>query len=103
MSRRPGLSALLGALALAASAAAQDSPQLTLDPAGTTVSGLSSGAFMAVQMHVAFSDRIAGAGVIAGGPYGCAQGSLLLALDDCMETDPEGPDIAPLLDNGARE
>lgn len=76
---------------------AQDLPLLVLDPAATTVSGLSSGAFMAVQMHVAFSDRIAGAGVIAGGPYYCAQGSLLLALNDCMETDPEGPDVAPLI------
>ena len=47
--------------------AAQDLPQLALDPGATTVSGLSSGAFMAVQMHVAFSDRIAGAGVVAGG------------------------------------
>ena len=96
---RPSRSLLL-ALALsgaATAAAAQDLPQLALDPAATTVSGLSSGAFMAVQMHVAFSDRIAGAGVVAGGPYFCAQGSLLLALNDCMETDPEGPAVAPLL------
>ena len=97
---RPSRSLLLS-LALtgvAGAAAAQDLPQLALDPAATTVSGLSSGAFMAVQMHVAFSDRIAGAGVVAGGPYYCAQGSLLLALNDCMETDPEGPEVAPLLD-----
>lgn len=32
-----------------------------------TVSGLSSGAYFAVQFHVAFSSVIKGAGVIAGG------------------------------------
>lgn len=99
MPDRLGFPALLGALCLAASmAAAQDLPRLTLDPAATTISGLSSGAYMTVQMHVAFSDHIAGAGVVAGGPYGCAQGSVLLALKDCMETDADGPDIAPLLE-----
>ena len=98
--RRPCRLALVGALCLGAGAAvAQDLPRLVLDPAATTVSGLSSGAFMAVQMHVAFSDRIAGAGVIAGGPYNCAQGSLLLALNDCMKTDANGPDIAGPLES----
>jgi poly(3-hydroxybutyrate) depolymerase len=38
----------------------------------TSVSGLSSGAFMTVQFHIAFSDLMVGAGVIAGGPYYCA-------------------------------
>jgi len=41
----------------------------------TTVQGLSSGAFMAVQLHFAFSENIKGAAVHAGGPYYCAQGS----------------------------
>ena len=35
-----------------------------------TVSGLSSGGYMAVQYQVAHSSSVAGAGVIAGGPYG---------------------------------
>jgi poly(3-hydroxybutyrate) depolymerase len=50
--------------------------------AGTdiTVSGLSSGAFMAVQMHVANSATIRGAGVFAGGPYYCAKGSMMTAM-----------------------
>lgn len=38
-----------------------------------TVSGLSSGAFMTVQIQTAFSSRISGAGVVAGGPFGCAE------------------------------
>ena len=34
-----------------------------------SVSGLSSGAFMTVQFHIAHSADLVGAGVIAGGPY----------------------------------
>ena len=49
-----------------------------------TVSGLSSGAFMAVQLHVAYSSIISGAAVYAGGPYWCAQGNLNTATLDCM-------------------
>ena len=36
-----------------------------------TVSGMSSGGFMAVQMHVIYSDLFEGAGVVAGGPFYC--------------------------------
>jgi predicted esterase len=49
----------------------------------TSVSGLSSGAYMAVQFHVAFSSTLRGAGVTAGGPFYCAQGQLTLALSSC--------------------
>jgi hypothetical protein len=38
-----------------------------------SVSGLSSGAFMAVQLHLALSSRFCGAGIVAGGPYRCAE------------------------------
>jgi poly(3-hydroxybutyrate) depolymerase len=37
-----------------------------------SVSGISSGAFMAVQFQTAYSDVVTGAGVIAGGPPLCA-------------------------------
>ena len=53
-------------------------------PAGTTVSGLSSGGYMAVQLHVAHSASVRGAGVLAGGPYYCAQGSVWTAAWNCM-------------------
>ena len=46
---------------------------LLLDPASVTVSGLSSGGFFAHQFHVAFSQSVAGAAVLAGGPYGCVE------------------------------
>lgn len=59
-------------------------PALNLEPTSTTVSGLSSGAFMAVQLQVAYSERIAGAGIVAGGPYGCADGSVYRAVRVCM-------------------
>ena len=49
-----------------------------------TVSGLSSGGFMAIQMHIANSATIRGAGVFAGGPYYCAKGSITTALTNCM-------------------
>lgn len=38
-----------------------------------SISGLSSGAFMTVQMHIAHSSKFVGAGVIAGGPYRSAE------------------------------
>jgi hypothetical protein len=39
----------------------------------TSVSGLSAGAFMASQFHIAHSSIVIGAGIVAGGPYGCAE------------------------------
>jgi hypothetical protein len=39
----------------------------------SSISGISSGAFMAVQFATAWSSTINGVGVIAGGPYWCAK------------------------------
>lgn len=47
---------------------------LKIDPTQTSVSGVSSGAYMALQLQVIFSKSILGAGIIAGGPYRCAAG-----------------------------
>ena len=52
----------------------------------TSVSGLSSGGYMAVQFEVAFSSSVKGAGVIAGGPYFCAQGDAIRATTVCSCT-----------------
>jgi len=38
-----------------------------------SISGLSSGAFMTVQMAIAHSSRFVGAGIVAGGPYRSAE------------------------------
>lgn len=53
------------------------SQKLHIDPQQTSVSGVSSGAFMAVQLQVIYSKSIRGVGVIAGGPYHCAAGKYL--------------------------
>lgn len=50
----------------------------------TSISGISSGAFMAVQFAVAWSSIVVGVGAIAGGPFGCAEGSASAALSTCM-------------------
>lgn len=64
--------------------AADPLPALNVDLLETSVSGLSSGAYMAGQFHVAYSGTVGGAGVIAGGPYDCAEGQLSVALNRCM-------------------
>jgi hypothetical protein len=62
----------------------------SIDPERVTVSGLSSGAYMAVQLGTAYSSLFSGVGVIAGGPYGCAQtggavsANMNRALGPCM-------------------
>jgi poly(3-hydroxybutyrate) depolymerase len=60
----------------------------------TSVSGISSGAYMAVQLAVARSAIVVGVGAIAGGPYACAQGKVSTALGPCMIGPP--PDVAAL-------
>jgi len=77
--------AAIAALACGAASAAVNLPQLNIDKTQTTVSGLSSGGFMAVQLHVAYSATFKkGAGVVAGGPFYCAEGSVLNATGRCM-------------------
>jgi hypothetical protein len=53
---------------------------------------------MAGQFHVAFSETVIGAGIVAGGPYDCAEGQLPVALQRCMATNLGRPDPARLLD-----
>ena len=56
-------------LGVCAPACANDPlPAYGAEAAEVTVSGVSSGGFMAVQFHVAYSGSVKGAGVIAGGP-----------------------------------
>ena len=70
-------------------------PELGIDVAETSVSGLSAGAYMAGQLQVAHSKQIVGAGIVAGGPYGCAENqansflpaiatNLSQAFEDCL-------------------
>jgi poly(3-hydroxybutyrate) depolymerase len=66
-------------------------PQLPIDAATVTVSGISSGGAMATQFHVAHSSLVQGAGILASGPYRCAEGSVREALGRCMQGDPQIP------------
>lgn len=80
---------LLSALAcLSAPALAADRlPAMGADAKRVSVSGLSSGAFMAVQYDVAFSAQTMGAGIVAGGPYNCAWVNVG-GITTCMQGSP---------------
>ncbi len=76
-----------------------------VDPNAISVSGISSGGFMAQQYHVAHSKQIMGAGIVAAGPWECADTEPLLlpavtATQYCSHTAPNGlpflgpPDLA---------
>lgn len=72
-------------------------PALGIAADAVTVSGLSSGGYMAGQFHVAYSASLAGAAVLAGGPLGCSRGSMLLAMLECScpaaASAPDAPDL----------
>ena len=89
---RRWLWAALAVPALAFSISASGAPALDevaagvrIDPTQISVSGISSGGFMAHQFHVAHSEHIIGAGIVAGGPYYCARGSLIEATSKCSQ------------------
>ena len=81
--------------------AADRLPAYKGDPQGTSVSGLSSGAFMAVQYQVAFSASVKGAGIVAGGPYYCAAG-IALNAGICMGQVANKPPVPALMVAAAR-
>src|SRR3954453_23794543 len=68
---------------VAITCAAMSSTPLAAEPAAlrrynaplaeSSISGVSSGGFMAVQFATAWSSMIKGVGVVAGGPYWCAR------------------------------
>jgi poly(3-hydroxybutyrate) depolymerase len=62
------LSLLLVALVCPIAGAADPLPSYNVDLGETSVSGISSGAYMAVQMGIAYSEIVTGVGVFAGGP-----------------------------------
>lgn len=93
---------LLSALAIVAlSACAQEPvstalPKLQVDATRVSVAGLSSGAYMATQAHMAWPEVFTAAALVAGGPYGCAGGRLETALGSCMKGTP-APDVDALV------
>lgn len=99
MKHAPGLNPVAATLLAVFLTACGDKPDATASktngaapapaapPVRVTVSGVSSGAYMATQVHVAASDVVSGATIIAGGPWGCARGEMARALGPCMKGD----------------
>jgi hypothetical protein len=48
-----------------------------------SVSGVSSGGSIAHQFHVAHPTNLIGVGIVAGGPYHCAQGAIITGMQTC--------------------
>ncbi|MGH6735577.1 MAG: extracellular catalytic domain type 2 short-chain-length polyhydroxyalkanoate depolymerase [Methyloceanibacter sp.] len=93
--------------------AAELLPRLGTALDATSVSGLSSGAYMAGQIELAHAKNIVGAGIVAGGPFACAETAAsrvfpfwptavgqnaAQALYQCMRTTLGPPDPERLVD-----
>lgn len=83
------------AVSLSSIHAAAPLPALKAKGNNVSVSGFSSGGFMAVQMHMAYSSIIKGVGVIEGGPYYCSEGNAATMFDRCLQ--PKNGDAVPHL------
>jgi poly(3-hydroxybutyrate) depolymerase len=83
--------ALLGGLAgpMPSAAAQQETTlaelgrRLKIELETISVSGVSSGGSIAHQFHVAHSTNLIGVGIVAGGPYHCAQGDVIRGMQTC--------------------
>ena len=82
--QRVRISRMLGVLALSSLATGTGAIADDGSTGRVTVSGISSGAYAAVQSHIALSGTISGAAAIAGGPYHCAEGNVMQALGACI-------------------
>lgn len=71
-------------LVTGSSLAGEPSPAPDIDRSRITTSGISAGAHMAHQLHIAYSDLFSGVGIVSGGPYNCADNSLTTAMSRCM-------------------
>lgn len=61
-----------------------------------TLSGLSSGAYMAGQYHHAFAEDVVGVAMLAAGPVYCAQNNLQQALSHCMANPQSAPNLVAI-------
>lgn len=86
--RRLAVVACAAVLGACSGADTKPLPQLDLDPDRIAVAGLSAGAYMATQTHLAWPEVFSGAALVAGGPWGCAGGDLTRALGSCMAGTP---------------
>ena len=70
---------------------------IDINPSTITISGLSSGGYMAGQFHIAHSKHIKAVGIFSAGPYYCSRGEVKRALEDCT-VKPENLDNRYLLE-----
>lgn len=78
-------------------------PALSAELTETSVSGLSSGAYMAVQFHVAHASIVKGAGIFAGGLWGCAKGNADRATGECSQGSPSAKPFVDAATEAARQ
>jgi poly(3-hydroxybutyrate) depolymerase len=96
------LALALGAGAAAAAAPLPQLPRLNIEPGSITVSGLSSGGYMATQLELSHSALVRGAGIFAAGPWFCARGSMIRALAECLDRDTSEPGTPELVEAARR-
>jgi len=83
--RHAAIAFLTGLLSACAFGAVIALPKYNVSVDEVSVSGFSSGAHMAAQMHFAYSKTVRkGAGIVAGGPVYCSQGSIAISVGPCM-------------------
>src|SRR5215470_1941628 len=99
------LAILAIAIGAAAPVAAEPLARYNAAPNESSISGISSGAYMAVQFGTAWSSLIRGVGVVAGGPFWCVRadaddfvtgfwGPIWRATGSCMKGPPSVLKIA---------
>ena len=88
----PLLLVTLAACGKETTAPATDTVTYNIDSSRISVSGVSSGAYMAGQIHLAHSSIFNGVAIVAGGPYYCAKGEISQGLGPCMNGGDMGPD-----------
>ena len=89
---KPWINHLIGLLLFLLVTAGASAAPLTgynVDISETSVSGISSGGYMALQFAVSHSDIVTGVGVFAGGPYRCGADGITTALGPCMQGTPD--------------
>ncbi len=87
---------ILISAALLATSVHAENITLNLDTKNITLSGLSSGGYMANQFHLAYSSWVNGVGIMAAGPFYCAQNDIAVALAQCVNKSEPAIDLATL-------
>ncbi len=98
-----GVSLLLASLVLLTACSSNESQHPELPKLNTTterlyIAGISSGGYLAHQLHLAWPDEVRGVAVFAAGPYACAKEGVSAALFNCMAVSRGAPKAEKSLD-----